>query len=725
MRGEEIQGSGGGTSLAADPRAIPREAPTGLAATPDVAGSGAGVATRQTRATPAMAPVAPLSGVAGAVSPRLGPTDERWWDRWSLAGAAVLCWLFLGIALVVEHLIPAAPGWLPTALFVLAYLAGGTFATINALRDLFLQRKVSVDFLMITAAIGAAFVGHWEEGAILLGLFSTSNALEHHALGRTRRAVRALMDLSPQVATVLREGQERIVPIEELRLGDTVLVRPGERVAVDGCVLAGETAIDQSAITGESIPVAKIVGDACFAGTINSYGAIQVRVDRLHQESTLAKIVQFVEQAQAEKSETQRFTDRFEGWYAVGVIAFSALVGIIPPFVFGEAWEPSFYRAITLLVVASPCALVISTPASTLSGLANAARNGILFKGSAYLEDIGTTRIVAFDKTGTLTYGRPALTDVVAFAPAAGWSEERVLRLAASAERLSEHHMAVAIVRGAGERGLPLGDAVAFRAFPGKGIYAQVDGDEILVGNTMLLAEFGVPAPVKIVAAANGLRDEGKTAVFVADREAVRGVVAVADTLRPSAKAVIQALREQGIARVVMLTGDNARVAAAIAAELGIAEVYADLLPEEKLRIIDELKSEGAVTMVGDGVNDAPALATASIGVAMGGAGTDVALETADVVLMADDLTRLPYAIDLSRRTRRTIRQNLGFSLTVIAVLVVATLTRGIPLPLGVVGHEGSTVIVVLNGLRLLRTPRQWQNPPRAAIQPAPVHLAA
>jgi Cd2+/Zn2+-exporting ATPase len=633
---------------------------------------------------------------------------ESFWERWSLAGAAVFCWLFLALALVVDHLqFTTAARWIPIAFFVLSYIAGGAFATITALRDLFLKHKVGVDFLMITAAIGAAIVGHWEEGAILLGLFSTSNALEHHALGRTQRAVRALMELSPEVATVLRDGQERVVPIEELRLGEVVLVRPGERVAVDGCVLAGETAIDQSAITGESLPVAKRVGDTCFAGTINSHGAIQVRVDRLHQESTLAKIVQFVEQAQAEKSATQRFTDRFEGWYAVGVIAFSTLVGVIPPLVFGQEWEPSIYRAITLLVVASPCALVISTPASTLSGLANAARNGILFKGSASLEDIGETRAIAFDKTGTLTYGRPALTDAIALDN--GWSEERVLRLAASAERLSEHHMAVAIVHGAEERELSLGEAAAFRAFPGMGIAAKVDGDEVLVGNDMLFGEFGVAVPADVVAAADRLRDAGKTAVFVGDRQAVRGIIAVADTVRPSAQAVIAELKAQGIPRIVMLTGDNRRVADAIGAELGVDGVYADLLPEEKLRIIEDLqlKATGPVTMVGDGVNDAPALATASIGVAMGGAGTDVALETADVVLMADDLTNLPYALDLSRRTRRTIRQNLGFSLAVIGTLVVSTLTLGIPLPLGVIGHEGSTVIVVLNGLRLLRTRRE------------------
>ncbi len=646
---------------------------------------------------------ATLPAAAPAPAPRRTIEGETWWEQWSLAAAAVLCWSFLALALIVAHF-TAAPPMTVTALYALSYLAGGTFATRSALHDLFVERTISVDFLMISAAIGAAFVGHWEEGAILLGLFSTSNALEHHALGRTQRAVRALMELSPAVATVVDEEGERVVPVEALRLGQTVLVRPGERVAVDGAVLAGDTAIDQSAITGESVPVNKGVGDAVFAGTINGYGAIRVRVDRLSRESTLAKIVQFVEQAQAEKSETQRFTDRFEGWYAVGVILFSIVVGVVPPLLLGEAWEPSIYRAITLLVVASPCALVISTPASTLSALANAARNGILFKGSAYLEDIGETKTIAFDKTGTLTHGRPALTDVVSLDT--GWSADRVLMLAASAERFSEHHMAMAIVRGAGERGLPLEEGTAFRAFPGMGIYARADGDEVLVGNRMLFAEHGVTVPPMAEAEADRLRDEGKSAVFVGDRDGVRGLVAVADTLRASARGVVEALKAEGITRIVVLTGDNQRVADAIGAELGIEEVYADLLPEEKLRMIENLKRDGPVTMVGDGVNDAPALATASIGVAMGGAGTDVALETADVVLMADDLSKLPYAIDLSRRTRRTIRQNLGFSLAVIVTLVVATLTRGIPLPLGVVGHEGSTVIVVLNGLRLLRTPK-------------------
>src|SRR5215213_7466839 len=582
-----------GTGIGADPR----PAPDGSSPDREL-GRGNGVT--HNAGTLTATPIKELDLVSGrpsaALPPRRADEVETFWERWSLAGAALFCWLFLAAALVAEHLALAVTlWWVPTAFFALAYIAGGTFATITALRDLFLEHTVSVDFLMITAAIGAAIVGHWEEGAILLGLFSTSNALEHHALGRTQRAVRALMELSPEVATVLRDGQERVVPIEELQLGEVVLVRPGERVAVDGHVLAGETAIDQSAITGESLPVAKRVGDTCFAGTINSHGAIQVRVDRLHQESTLAKIVQFVEQAQAEKSATQRFTDRFEGAYAVGVIAFSTLVAVIPPLVFGHPWEPSIYRAITLLVVASPCALVISTPASTLSGLANAARNGILFKGSASLEDIGETRAIAFDKTGTLTYGRPALTDTIAIGN--GWSEERVLRLAASAERLSEHHLATAIVHRAAERELPLGEAIAFRAFPGKGIAAEVDGHEVLVGNDMLFVEFGVAMPADVVVEANRLRDEGKTAVFVGDRQAVRGLIAVADTVRPSAKAVIASLKAQGIRRIMMLTGDNQRVAGAIGAELSIDEIYGDLLPEEKLRVIDQFQADWPVMM--------------------------------------------------------------------------------------------------------------------------------
>ncbi len=671
--------------------------PAGTGTTPDN-----GLVTEGLGVPPGASP----SSSAALPSRVLREEEESWWEHWKLVLAAGSCWSFLLVAFALDHL-TALPHPLILALYVAAYLAGGTFSARAAVDDL-IHGRVNVDLLMITAATGAAIVDAWAEGAVLLGLFSTSNALEHHALGRTRRAVRALMELSPDVATVLRPdlpGGEAVLPVEEIRVGDIVLVRPGERIAVDGVVITGASAVDQSAITGESLPVEKNPGDPVFAGTMNGTGAIQVRVTKLAQDSTLARIVAFVQEAQEQKSRTQRFTDAFEGKYTIGVITASALVAIVPWALFGVDFGDAFYRAMTLLVVASPCALVISTPASTLAGLANAARNGVLFKGGGYLEDAGLVKIVAFDKTGTLTLGKPTLTDVIALDHA--WNERDILSRAASAERLSEHHLGAAIVQGAVERGVTLEDVREFRAVPGKGILARLNGQEILVGNDALFAELSVPVR-NAAAVADRLRAEGKTVMLVGDRTGVHGVIAVADVVRPGAADVIAALKRLGITRIVMLTGDHADVARAIARQVGITEVYADLLPEEKLLTIRRLMRDGPVAMVGDGVNDAPALATATLGIAMGGTGTDVALETADVVLMADDLTKLPYAIALSRRTRRTIIQNLAFSLTVIAVLVTSALTVSIPLPLGVVGHEGSTIVVVLNGLRLLRTPREW-----------------
>jgi len=557
---------------------------------------------------------------------------------------------------------------------------------------------------MITAAIGAATVNAWGEGAVLLGLFSSSNALEFHALERTRHAVKALMALSPEVATLLRldlPGGEMVVPVEDLAIDDIVLIRPGERVPIDGTVLTGQSDVDQAAITGESMPVAKQAGALVFAATINGSGSLQVSVTKLSRESALAKIIGFVEAARQQKSRSQRFAERFEGPYAVGVIVAAGFVTVICWLVLGWAFGDAFYRAMTLLVVASPCALVISTPASTLSALANAAKHGILFKGGNHLEDAGAIQVIAFDKTGTLTEGKPVLTDVVPLDDE--WTADILLQRTASAERLSEHSLARAIVDGASARGLTLDEATNFDAIAGKGVAARVDGRDVLIGNEALFHEFGVSTSTA-TAELNRLRTEGKTAMIVGDRAKVRGLVAVADTVRPHAAAAIAELKRLGINRTIMLTGDNSIVAAAIGRELGVDEVRADLLPDDKLAVIRELMKTDRVAMVGDGVNDAPALATATLGIAMGAGGTDVALETADVVLMADDLAKLPYAIALSRRTRRIIVQNLSFALGVIAVLVTATLTIGIPLPLGVVGHEGSTILVVLNGLRLLRS---------------------
>jgi Cd2+/Zn2+-exporting ATPase len=512
------------------------------------------------------------------------------------------------------------------------------------------------------------------------------------------------MDMRPDEALVLRDGVERVVLVEDLVLDDTVIVRPGERIPADGDVIVGESEVDQSAITGESMPVRRRPGDGVFAGTINGRGVLHLRVTRLASESVLAKIIDIVDQAQAAKSSTQRFTDRFEGLYAGGVITVAALYAVVLASVRGLDPSDAFYQAMILLVVASPCALVISTPASTLSALANAARNGILFKGAAHLEDLGIAKVIAFDKTGTLTAGRPRLTDVV---PISNISPGDLLALTASVERHSEHSLATAIVAAARDRQLPLADATQVEAVIGRGIQAIVGGDLVLIGTDLLFADRGQPVGEHVTSVLNAFRDDGKSTMVVgrvrSEAIEILGILAVADTVRPVARAAIEQLHALGIQRTLMLTGDNERAAHAIARQAGISDARSELMPAMKLDAIEELKQQhGIVVMVGDGVNDAPALATASIGVAMGAAGTDVALETADVVLMADDLTRLPYAVALSRRTRRIIRHNLTFALTVIAVLVTGTLLGVTTLPLGVVGHEGSTIVVVLNGLRLL-----------------------
>jgi Cd2+/Zn2+-exporting ATPase len=645
------------------------------------------------------------------VAAKEAETPPTWWQRNHLWVATAGCWLFTLAGVIGLHLLDASTS-ITNPLFILAYLFGGTLSAINALQ-LLTRRQVSIDLLMVLAAIGAAFVGHWEEGAILFGLFSLSNALEAYALGRTRRAVRALMDLTPEQATLLaNDGTQTVVPVEQLAVGDLVLIRPGERIPADGIVDQGESSCDQAPITGESMPVSKRPGDEVYAATINTTGSLQVRVSRVSRESMLSRIVAIVEQAQDQKSRTQRFTDRFEGHYAIAVIAGSILAFFAFMYLGGQDRGDAFYRAITLLVVASPCALVISTPASTLSGLANAARNGILFKGSGYLEDLGQVDTIAFDKTGTLTLGEPSVTDVVDLGT--GWTEAELIALVAAAESHSEHHIAEAAVAYATARGHEIRPVESFDSMPGKGIVATVDGRTVAVGNAYLFRDLGVdPTAAGVVAAR--LRAEGKTAILAGDDTAVRGVIALADTLRPNAHAVVQALTQLGIKRTAILTGDHQAVAQNIAESLGITEVYGDLLPEQKLEVIHQMETGSAdgaghqrarVAMVGDGVNDAPALATATVGIAMGGAGTDVALETAGVVLVADDLTKLPYAVALSRRTRRVILQNLGFSIAVIVTLVALVLTIGIPLPVGVIGHEGSTIIVVLNGLRLLRTPK-------------------
>lgn len=585
------------------------------------------------------------------------------------------------------------------ALYSIAYLTGGYYGMVDGL-DLLRRRRLDVNLLMIVAALGAATIGQPAEGAALLFLFSLSNTLQTYAMDRSRRAIEKLLDLRPPLATVRRGSRLVSLPVERLLLGDIVLVRPGERFPIDGQVIDGSSVVDQSAITGESLPVPKGRGDQAYAGTVNGNGALEIRVTHLAQETTLARIVQMVEQAQANKAETQRMLDKFEQYYALLVLAAAALLTVVPYFFLGESFYPTFYRAMTWLVVASPCALVISTPASILSAIANGARRGILFKGGVHLEQTSTIRVVAFDKTGTLTTGTPQLASLL---PRKGVRDVELLRLAAAAESRSEHPVASAVLRAAQERGIELPTATNFQAVPGQGVEAHVEGQAVWIGNERLFDERRVRIPQELREQVRRIEAQGQTVMLVNADGDWLGLLAVADSLRPNAAHIVAELKQLGVEYIVMLTGDNERVAAAIAERAGVDEYHAGLLPQDKVRVLKTLKEKyGPTAMVGDGVNDAPALATADVGIAMGGAGTDVALETADVVLMADDLTNLPYAIGLARQARRTVWQNLAFSLAVIVFLVAAAIGANLPLPLGVVGHEGSTVLVVINGLRLL-----------------------
>ncbi len=597
--------------------------------------------------------------------------------------------------------------------YVLAYLTGGLFGVQAGWRSL-RQRTIDVDLLMVLAALGAASVGAPFEGAMLLFLFSLSNVLQAVAIDRTRKAVHSLMKLRPSQSLCRRDGVTRMVPIEELVVGDVLIVRPGECIPLDGIVIEGESTLDESMLTGESMPVTKGIGQSVFTGTMNQTGGLEVRVTRLAKDSTLAKLIRLIEDAQSEKARTQRFLDRAEQSYAVGVILFTLALIVVPYFVLGQPFQSVFYRAMTVMVVASPCALIISTPASILSAIGGAARRGVLFKGGAHLERMAGIQVIAFDKTGTLTCGKPRVTDLLAggerfpFVACVDGDALNLLQLAAAVEAKSEHPLARAILNAAQDRRLALADAAAFQSTSGKGAVASVGGRRIAVGSASYYANHQCRGLDSALAQIGALQDEGKTCVLVGelspdDREAqILGVIAVADVLRPDAARVIARLKRLGVKRIVMLTGDHNRVAQAIAREAGVDEVHAGLLPEDKVRIVRQLREIGPVAMVGDGINDAPALAAADIGMAMGAAGTDVAMETADVVLMSDNLHNIALAFDVSRRARRVVIQNLTFALGVIVIMVIATLTAQVPMPLGVVAHEGSTVLVCLNGLRLL-----------------------
>lgn len=628
---------------------------------------------------------------------------------------ALACGLFLAVGFAIDKLIADRPDWLPLALYVAAYGCGGYFTLREAIDNLRLKR-FEIDTLMLVAAGGAAALGAWAEGALLLFLFSMGHSLEHYAMGRAKRAIEALAELAPQTALVRRDGQTVEIPVEQLAVGDVAIVKPNERLPADGFVLVGESSVNQAPVTGESIPVDKRPVDdpqaaasqpdkvaaahRIYAGTINGAGAIEVQVTRLSKDTTLAKVVQMVGEAEAQKSPTQRFTDRFERIFVPAVLGLVVLL-LFAWVVIDEPFRDSFYRAMAVLVAASPCALAIATPSAVLSGIARAARGGVLVKGGGPLENLGTLRAIAFDKTGTLTEGKPTISDIV---PADGADEKELLRIAIAVESLSDHPLATAIAAGGRERlaDIAIPTATDLRSITGRGVQATVESELVHIGSPKLFGEAeGEPMPQALRDDATRLEEAGRTTMVIRKGARYLGVIGVMDTPRPAARATLARLRNLGITRMIMISGDNQRVADAIAREVGLDEAWGDLMPEDKVTAIKKLKAEDKVAMVGDGVNDAPAMANATVGIAMGAAGSDVALETADVALMADDLAHLPFAVGLSRQTSRIIRQNLYMSLGVVAVLLPATIF-GLGIGPAVLAHEGSTLVVVFNALRLL-----------------------
>ena len=596
-------------------------------------------------------------------------------------------------------------GWLAlestvtVPLLVVSAIAGGWFIVprgVHAIR----RRALDMNALMSVAAVGAGAIGQWGEAASALFLFNVAQLLETYSMDRARNAIAALMDLSPNRAAVQRNGREIIVPIAEVAIGETIRIRPGERIPLDGVVLAGYSAVNQAPITGESIPVDKEPGAELFAGSINAQGALEVRVTRHARDTTLARIIHAVEEAQTARAPTQSFIDSFARVYTPVVVGLAVLVAVLPPLL-GAEWGTWVYRSLTMLVIACPCALVISTPVTIVGALAGAARRGVLIKGGAHLERASAITTVVFDKTGTLTHGRPVVTDIVSLD---GHDEAGILRLAAAVEQHSEHPLAQAVLAAARERGLTLPAVHNFEALSGRGARALVDGQVVALGNQRLSRELG-HATLAAEAALAALEAHGKTAFLLMNGAGALGIIALADQVRPEALASMNALRRAGVRRIIMLTGDSEGTARAVARELGVDEYRSGLLPSEKAELVRHLVSSGErVAVVGDGVNDAPALAAATVGVAMGAAGSDVALETADVALMGDDLSNLPGTMQLSRRALAILKQNIAFAIATKAVFLLLAAFGWATLWMAVAADMGASLAVVGNGLRALRS---------------------
>ena len=600
-----------------------------------------------------------------------------------------------GLALDLVHAAPA----LGIAAYAVAIVCGGVYTArraLNAARLLALDMNV----LMLVAVAGAIALGQWSEAASVAFLFALAQLLEARAMERARTSIGALMELAPADAIVRRDGRDHRVAVDEVRVGDVVVVRPGEKVPLDGVIVAGQSFVNQAPVTGESLPVDKQPGDEVFAGTINGRGAVDVRVERLRGDSTIARIIHLVENAQAQRAPSQMFVERFARVYTPVVLVLAAVIGIVPPLAGAGAWSSWIYRALVLLVISCPCALVISTPVSIVSALSAAARKGVLIKGGAYLERLADVRCVAFDKTGTLTRGE---LKVVGVTPVNGASGDRLLQLAASLESRSEHPIGRAIVEHASERQLPLQAVDGFVALPGMGAQASVGDAHVVLGSHRLIEDRGLCSP-ELHDHLEAQPADGRTTVIVGAAGAPLGLIGVADEIRESARDAVQLLHDHGVSHVALLTGDHAAAAERLGAAVGLDEVRADLLPQDKVEAVHALRrAHGTLAMVGDGINDAPALAAADVGIAMGVAGTAVALETADVALMADELLKIPYALRLSRATVRNIRANIAFSIALKAAFMVMAVAGVATLWMAVIADSGASLIVVANALRLLR----------------------
>ncbi|AIK36894.1 heavy metal translocating P-type ATPase [Bacillus pseudomycoides] len=581
--------------------------------------------------------------------------------------------------------------------YILAYIIGGYAKAKEGIEDTIEEKELNVEMLMLFAAIGAAIIGYWAEGAILIFIFALSGAMEAYTLSKSQKEISALLDLQPEEALLISHGTEERIPVAQLEIDDIILIKPGERVPADGTIHSGETNIDEAAITGEPIPNEKKFGDEVFAGTVNLRGAIEVKITKRSDQTLFQKIIRLVQNAQSEKSPSQLFIEKFEGTYVKGVLIIVALMMFVPHFLLDWSWNETFYRAMILLVVASPCALVASITPATLSAISNGARSGILFKGGIHLERLASVKAIAFDKTGTLTQGKPTVTDVYVRDEI---TEKDVLYITASIESHSTHPLAEAIVKYAKHAyDITLTKPESVEDVTGFGLKGILENTAYKIGKADFIGEETKTFHNGI---ATTLEQEGKTVVYISNEKGILGLIALKDTLRQETIAAIRDLQSIGV-EAIMITGDNEQTAKAIATESNIKEYYASCLPETKVETVKQLKEKyGTVAMVGDGINDAPALATASIGVAMG-EGTDVALETADVVLMKNELSRLAQAIRLSKRMNRIVKQNVIFSLAVIAMLICSNFLQFLALPFGVIGHEGSTILVILNGLRLLK----------------------